>query len=216
MVMRLSAILLATLVASACVPDVGPTGGETGGDTGDGDGTGGGSGGGNGSGSGSGSGGGGGLTATAFLAGIAQKICDQAFTCQASFPTDAGVTFAEVFGASAAECIAGAEAYDMPAQVEASITAGKIQYSATDAAACVNGITFPACTQFWQEGPGVPAACATAMVGTVADGQACVIDYECASVTSYCDETKKCTPYETGARTTPSFEPQIGLRRALK
>jgi hypothetical protein len=137
---------------------------------------------------------------------MAQKYCDEAFMCKASFPADAGVTFDEAFGASAQACVADSATYDMPAQVEAKITAGTIKFNGADAAACVNGLTFPACDAFWQEGPMFPAACATAMVGTVADGGACVVDYECASFTSYCDETtQKCTADTGMAR----FVPQI-------
>jgi hypothetical protein len=66
---------------------------------------------------------------------------------------------------------------------------------------------FPACTTFWQSGPTAPAACQTAIVGTIADGAACLVDYECSGTSSYCDATsKKCTPdTTTGARTTPRY-----------
>lgn len=211
MVKRLSTILLASMLASACVPEVGPA---TGGDTGGGGGSGGGGGGGGGDGSGSGSGGGSGggaLTATAFLGQISQKFCDEAFTCQASFPTDVGVTFADAFGASAAECVSASAAYDAP--VEARVAAGTIQFNAADAATCVGGIAFGTCTEFWTQGPTtVPPACATALVGTLADGATCVIDYECIGATSYCDDaTKKCTPGATGARTAPALDRLIAL-----
>jgi hypothetical protein len=51
------------------------------------------------------------------------------------------------------------------------------------------------------------------MVGTIADGGACVVDYECTGETSYCDETsKKCTPDASGARKVPLLnEPDNGL-----
>lgn len=212
MMMRLSTILVASILANACVPDAPESGDAIGGDDGSGGGGGGGDGTGSGSGSGSGGGGGGGITATAFLAGMAQKFCDEAFTCKSSFPTDEGVTFDQAFGASAAACVTDAETYDMPAQVEAQITAGKIQFNGTDAATCVNGITFGTCATFWSTGPDMPAACDTAMVGTVADGQACVVDYECSGASSYCDPTaKKCTPDATGARTTPGFDRAVEL-----
>lgn len=208
------AVMFLASVLAACVGDTPSTeggggGGDgTGGGAGDGTGGGGGSGGGGGNGSGDGGGGGGGgsITATNFLAQMAQKFCDEAFTCKASFPTDAGVTFDDAFGASVQACVADSATYDMPAQVEAQITAGKIKYNGADAAACVAGITFPACTEFWANGPMFPAACATAMVGTVADGGACVVAYECSSPTSYCDETtKKCTADTGMARYVPQI-----------
>jgi hypothetical protein len=137
---------------------------------------------------------------------MAQKYCDEAFMCKASFPADAGVTFDEAFGASAQACVADAANYDMPAQVEAQITAGTIRFNGADAAACVAGIAFGTCQAFWDQGPTFPAACDTALVGTVADGGACIVDYECSSFTSYCDETtKKCTADTGMARYVPQI-----------
>jgi hypothetical protein len=140
---------------------------------------------------------------------MGKKFCDQAFMCKSTFPTTEGVTFEQAFGTSAMACYADADMYNNATAVAAAITAGKITWNPTDAAACLAGITFPACAEYWMNGPNDVAACATALVGHVADGQACVVDYECSSVTSYCDETtKKCTA-DTGMRTVP--EPSIGL-----
>lgn len=199
MTMHLRTILLLSLLG-ACVGA--PPESTGGGGGGSGSGGGGGGGGGGGDGSGSGGGGGGGVTATQFLAQMNQKYCTQAFSCQASFPADAGVTFADAFGADVQACVSLGEQYDMPSAVEAAITSGKIQFNAADAAACIAGITFPACAQFWADGPTAPASCGTALVGTVADGGTCATDYECSNGASYCDETsKKCT-VDTGARRT--------------
>ena len=205
MTKRVAAVLFISLVA-ACVgapPEHSGTGGGTGG--GNGDGTGGGNGSGSGSGSGSGGGTSGSMTATSFLASMAQKFCDEAFLCKANFPTTSGTTFDQAFGASSAACVSDSAAYDMPSVVESEITAGKIKFSATDAAACVAGITFPACTTYWTAGPMAPPACSTALVGTIADGAACLVDYDCSNVQSYCDSTtKKCTvDTGTGARMQP-------------
>ena len=189
--MSIRSILLASLVCrdrvrcASSSPTGGTSGGDNpgGGDTGGSNG-GGGGGGGDGSGGGGGGGGGGGMTATQYLTQMEQKFCDEAFTCQASFPTDQGVTFADAFGASASECYADDAAYDMPDVVESEITAGKIHFDPSAAASCIAGLTFPACTAFWTDGPTYPASCDTAMVGTVADGGACVVDYDCSNVES--------------------------------
>jgi hypothetical protein len=202
---RLSAIVFGTLIAACGVggaPDDNGGGGSNGG-----------SGGGGGGGSGSGSGGGSTDTSGVanFLHEMGKKYCDQAFTCKATFPTDQGVTFEQAFGSSAMQCYADSDAYFNAPAVVAQINAGTITWNPTDAAACLSGITFPACAQFWTDGPMEPAACATALVGKVADGQACVVDLECASATSYCDATsKKCTA-DTGGmmRTVPA--PTLGL-----
>ncbi|HEY5946771.1 MAG TPA: hypothetical protein VIV40_14810 [Kofleriaceae bacterium] len=205
---RLSAIVFGCLIAACGVSDK-PDGGGGGGG-------GGGSGGGDGSGSGSGSGGGGGSTDTSgvasFLHGMAVKYCDEAFTCKASFPTDAGVTFEQAFGASAMACYADADMYNNAAAVAAQITAGTITWNPADAMTCLAGITFGTCAEFWMSGANQPAACATALVGHVADGAACVVDYECSNASSYCDATtKKCT-VDTMMRRAP--DPTLGVTRS--
>jgi hypothetical protein len=199
---RLSTIVFGCLIA-AC--GVGGSPDETGDGDGKGDGTG--------SGGGSG-GGGGGSTDTSgvanFLHEMGKKYCDQAFTCKASFPTDEGVTFEQAFGMSATECYADADMYNNAPAVVAAITKGTITWNPSDAAACLAGITFPACAMYWMNGANESAACATALVGKIADGQACVVDFECASPTSYCDDTsKKCTADTGGMRTVPA--PALGL-----
>ena len=214
---RLSAVLLGCLIA-ACGVGAPPSGGGGGG--GGGGSGGGGSGGGDGSGSGSG-GGGGGSTDTSyvatFLSGMGHKFCDEAFTCKASFPaTQGGPTFDQIFGTSAMQCYSDAEAHDMPAAVASEITAGKIMWNPTDAMACLAGLTFPACTDYWMNGANFPAACQTAMVGTVADGGACIVDYDCQNVQSYCDATsKKCT-VDTGMRTVPGTDALNYLATAMR
>ncbi len=195
---RFSIVLVSVLAACAAEapPDTGGGGDNNNTGGGGGDGTG------SGSGTGTGSGGGGGngsISATSFLAEIATKICTQAFSCQASFPTDWGATFAEIFGASSSACVADAAAADEPAKVEQQITAGKIKFNGADAASCVAGITVGQCTEFWNDGPQFPASCDTALVGTVADGAACVTHIECVNPNAYCDAAK-CTPDEAGAR----------------
>jgi hypothetical protein len=140
------------------------------------------------------------MTATQFLQQSDQKFCDEAFTCQASFPATAQTgTFADAFGASSAECQSDSAMYEMPAQVESEIAAGKIHYDATAAAACIAGMTFGTCADFWQNGPMEPAACDTAMVGTVADGGACVVDFDCSADASICTTAHTCGP-DTAAR----------------
>ena len=173
----IGAILLCVL--TACAAQLSPTGGNGGG---------------------SGGGGGSSMTATQFLTQMEMKYCDEAFTCQASFPTDAGVTFADAFGASASVCYSDGAAYDMPASVETEITAGKIHYDAAAAASCVAGITYASCSDFWTNGGNYPASCDTALVGTVANGGACVVDYDCSSADSVCDPTAHtCGPVPQGS-----------------
>lgn len=144
---------------------------------------------------------GGSMTPAAFLTAIGNKDCDDAFTCMASFPTDAGVTFTEAFGADKNACYADAAQYYDANAVQAAITAGKIAYDGNAAKACVDGFKAPTCGTYWAEGPDYAAACGTAMVGKVAAGAACTIDFECAGE-NWCDDaTKKCaTPPQGNAR----------------
>jgi hypothetical protein len=206
-VSTLFVVALSTLAACVGDPPL-DTGGGNGNGNGNGQGDGGGGGNGDGSGSGSGDGGGGGttqMTATKFLEGIGTKYCDQAFSCRTSFPTDWGVTFQQVFGNSAQECIA--DVLTEAPQIETKINAGKILFDAQAATQCLAGITVGTCQQFWNEGPDFPAVCDQALVGTVANGGTCDIDWECQSLQSYCDDaTSKCTPFPSGSRVAPATE----------
>jgi hypothetical protein len=141
---------------------------------------------------------GGSMTAAQFLDALGHKECDDAFTCKASFPADAGVTFAEAYGANAQACYADAAGYYNATAVQAAITAGKITFDGTAAAACVAGFSAPVCTTYWDQGANFPAACDTAMVGKVATGAACTVDFECAG-DNWCDDTsKKCAAIPDG------------------
>jgi hypothetical protein len=187
--MRVFISILISVAACAGNPTSGggdDTGGkgDNGGDTGSGTGSG------NGSGTGSGTNTGGGITATQYLTQMDQKDCDEAFACMASFPTDAGETFAQAFGTSAQDCYAQAASYDMAATVESEITAGKIHFDPAGAAACVASIMYGTCADYWANGPMEASACDTAMVGTVADGGACVVDDDCSNVQSICTSGK--------------------------
>lgn len=137
-------------------------------------------------------GGGGSITATEFLNGSGMKQCDNAFACKASFPTDAGVTFEQAFGASASACYADVNMYNPPAAVEAAITAGKIDFDGVAAKTCLSGIAMTDCPTLWAQGPNMPAACDGVFAGKVADGAACTVDLECSNAQSYC-EASKCT-----------------------
>jgi hypothetical protein len=183
---RALAIVVIVVSAASCMvgEDQGPATG--------GGGAGGGGHGGGGAGGGSGSGGGGTSTVASVLTSMDHAECDAAFACQASFPTNQGVTFAGVYGANAAACYAklGSEYYDETA-VQSGINAGKITFDAAAGADCISGFAAapaPNCPGLWQNGPSFPAACGDALVGKVANGAACTTDFEC-NLSSYCDAT---------------------------
>jgi len=129
--------------------------------------------------------------------------CDQAFTCKATFPTDAGVTFDQAFGATVNACYTDAAAYYNAPAVEAAITAGKIDFDATAGGACITGlaaVAAPTCTTFWNEGPAFPAACDGVFTGKVASGAACTIDLECTGALICGETSNKCEAAPAGAR----------------
>jgi|MudIll2142460700_1097286.scaffolds.fasta_scaffold19797_3 hypothetical protein len=149
-----------------------------------------------GDGKGDGTGSGGGpmaLTATGFLTKIGTQYCDENFRCKADYPEGANA-FSMAFGASKQDCYAGTSAYYQPQLVEQSITAKRVVFNPGAAQTCVAGITYPqSCSQYWQSAPQFPAACDTALLGTVGDGAACVSIFDCANLGSRCDaDTKKC------------------------
>jgi hypothetical protein len=183
---RAFAIVVIVISATSCMvgEDQGPaTGGGGGGGHG---------GGGAGGGGGGGTGGGGTSTVASVLTSMDHAECDAAFTCKASFPTNQGVTFQQVYGANAAACYTqlASDYYDETA-VQSSINAGKITFDASAGADCISGFAAapaPNCTDLWQNGPSFPGACGDALVGKVANGAACTNDFEC-SLSAYCDST---------------------------
>ena len=141
---------------------------------------------------------GGSMTVGEFLTAMGKSECDDAFACKANFPADEGVTFADAFGATVNACYTDAASYYNATAIQASIAAGKIAFDGTAAKACVDGFKAPTCTTYWTEGPDLPVACDTAMVGKLATGAACTIDFECAGE-NWCDDTtKKCAPPPAG------------------
>jgi hypothetical protein len=195
---RARRLLTATFVAvAACGVELGePPDVDNDDDDGKSDEGGGGGGGGGGNGGGGGSGSGAmPLTATAFLTKIGVQYCDECFRCKANYP-DGATAFTQDFGASTSECYAGTDAYYAPSLVEQSIIAGRVTYNAMSAQACLAGVVYQAsCSVFWQNPPQFPASCDQALVGKIADGAACVSIFDCANLTSACDQsTKKCTP----------------------
>ena len=186
------ALVLAML--AACVGETPPlgTGGDNGPpvDPGSGSDQGSGSAGsGSGSGSGSGTGSAAPMTATQYLHARNVKMCDAEFACRPQYPADPnGPTFAQMYGSTVTDCYAFSDNADQPTAVETEITANHISYSATMASQCVTGISFPSdCASFWTNGAIYPASCASALRGLVADGDACVVDYDCLNGDSYCE-----------------------------
>jgi hypothetical protein len=133
----------------------------------------------------------------AFLDALGKKECDDAFACQATWPTAEG-PFNDYWGATINECYMGsAEYYDLT-KIQAAVSGGKLTYDGVAAQMCVSAFAAPVCATYWTTG-GLPEVCWDALSGNTADGAACTTDFECAGENSYCDETSlKCTA-DTGA-----------------
>ena len=150
----------------------------------------------------------GGSTSTpsaAFTASI-QATCDKAFECMSSYDAAMhnGTAFADSYGTSADNCVAQTTALinqflgaDYLEKLDASASAGRIDYNASDAAACLAANSAQTCDQFFEQNGATsvePAVCNTALVGTVATGGTCTIDNDCATAGDDCDpETLVCT-----------------------
>ena len=130
-------------------------------------------------------GGGGSLGAEeAFHEGI-QGVCEKAFECEAEFDGGGFITFEELYGTSVDNCVSMFET--LLGDVGASVEAGRIEYNADDAQACLDGTDFGTCEQFFMGDYDEPAECDTAFVGTVPNGEECETELDCADENATCD-----------------------------
>ena len=134
-----------------------------------------------------------------FLVQFASAECSFAHGCKAEFPADAGITFEQAFGASVTECESLSAEYYQPEAVRDAVNAGTITYDRAAAEACIAQLNFGTCAQYFGGTVDIPAPCYDALVGTVADGGACTVDFECTGAESWCDPaTSKCGPFPAG------------------
>jgi hypothetical protein len=120
------------------------------------------------------------------------QTCAKAFACEASFPADSGFEFEGLFGISEAECQANFRQVFDPAEIQASVDAGRVIFDAGDADVCLDAAAALTCDEFWGNFTGdnptpQPAECDTAFIGTVEDGGTCSIDLDCVNDT--CDDS---------------------------
>lgn len=119
-------------------------------------------------------------------------FCDKAIECKDTAPD--GVPEFE----SAAQCVTLLKAQlgiDLDA-MDASASAGRIEWDADDASYCLSGasttIGAASCADFWDDGfeflDNEDARCDDLGMGTVANGGACTIDQDCAAENATCVE----------------------------
>jgi hypothetical protein len=146
-------------------------------------------------------------TASEVVDRLGRSECDAAFACKSSFPTDQGSTFTQTYGADVAACYADQESFYNAGKIEASITAGTIEFDETAAAACVSDLASadgPSCPDMWDLGLSFPDACDDVFAGTLDDGESCTNDFECAGETSVCLTPAKTCGVDPQARTAPT------------
>jgi len=136
-------------------------------------------------------------SASDLLASIATLDCQEAFSCSASYP---GEDFDADYGPSVNACVTDSVDGDDLATIDGDISDGIIGYDVDAANDCLNGIAYSDCLTYWQNGTELPDACDGVFIGTVPDGGACNVDFDCASVTSICDElSAECEPDDSVA-----------------
>jgi hypothetical protein len=126
-------------------------------------------------------------TPTGYLRQIAGIYCTESFTCRAEFPPDRGYTFEAQWGESETECVERLLTGWNPAAVETEIAKGRARYDGTAGVACLNGVSFGTCADYWTNGIHWAEACYHVIIGLVPAGGACENLYACASQS--CDAT---------------------------
>ncbi|HUS32112.1 MAG TPA: hypothetical protein VMZ53_26615 [Kofleriaceae bacterium] len=120
-------------------------------------------------------------TPTGYLSQIADIYCSESFTCRADFPPDRGYTFEAQWGASENECVNRLLTGWNPAAIENEIAKGRAMYDGAAGIACLNGVTFGSCSDYWTSGIQWAEACYHVIIGLVPAGGACENMYACAS-----------------------------------
>ena len=126
-------------------------------------------------------------TPTGYLRQIAGIYCNESFTCRADFPPDRGYTFEAQWGNSEPECVERLLTGWNPAAIETEIAKGRARYDGAAGVACLNGVSFGTCSDYWTNGIQWAEACYHVIVGLVPMGGACDNVYACAS--QACDAT---------------------------
>lgn len=128
-----------------------------------------------------------------------QRSCQKAFDCKSSYDPsmNANQTFEDQFGTSVDACVDSRKglltAFNGPdyfTKLDASVTAGRIKYTAKDYGTCVTAGEAQTCDQLFEQNNAddtLPAACDTYKVGQVATAGACTVDDDCATDGDGCD-----------------------------
>ena len=117
----------------------------------------------------------------------ATQTCEKAFSCRDSFP-NVGISFESLYGPSVEACITQYQGLLDTDAIVAGVEDGRIIFRGDDAEECLDAQADLTCDQLWSSSePDAPAACDTAFVGTLALGEPCAHDLECAGEGASCD-----------------------------
>ncbi len=179
---KLNSVLVALFVSCALACGGSSPGGNGGG-------SGGGSGGGTAGGSGGGSGGGSSGTAASFCTSYQQALATISSQCLGGSVVNWETNFFN--GASCSE-------------IQAAVDAGRVTFNSSQASACVSAVQNVSCATF-SLSSSTPSACESTFSGTVATGDACFSDFDCAGSAMYCD-----VPAASGCTGTCAHQIAIG------
>jgi hypothetical protein len=141
----------------------------------------------------------------AFISEV-QTGCEKGFSCQSSYVASMhnNQAFSDYMGGSTVDACVNTvktlvltfNGQDYFTKLDASVTAGRIKYSASDFDTCTTAAEAATCDQFFQQNGATytpPAACDTFKMGQVATSGACTIDDDCSDATNSCDaNTQTC------------------------
>lgn len=110
---------------------------------------------------------------------IGRALCIRAHECQDQYPEDVPVPFELVFGRDVAGCIDSfALSPEFAHTIREAVDTGRLLYDPAAARACNQAIRSLSCANIWHAR--VPA-CDDMYMGTVLDGESCVLREECVS-----------------------------------
>lgn len=139
------------------------------------------------------------LTPAEYITQLAMTQCGQLFQCRPTFPGPPE-DFATYYGDMQSDCQALALDALEPAVLEGEVDKQRIVFDGAAAASCITGFGQPECTTFWTHDWLWAEPCYHVFSGTVPDGGACVIDFDCATPGSGCDPSfRRCAPIPPGA-----------------
>ena len=120
------------------------------------------------------------LTPETFLERLLTEECEQAFACEADYPPTAHASFADAWGTDLNDCVVTDRDYLARDAVAAAVTAGRISFDPTLAAACLAAPGIPtSCTTLFANNYDWADTCYQALAGHVPDGEACTTGWEC-------------------------------------